>query len=132
VSQENEQVVRQAWTATVDEDWPAALTLFDDDVEIRDFDIPDAGIYRGHEGFVAWLSRWNESWSSWRAEGLEFRAAGDDRVIALFRMIATGLGSGIEIERDDAILYRLRDGKIVRVEYFSDQGQALEVAGLSE
>ena len=57
---------------------------------------------------------------------------GGDQVIALFRMIARGEGSGLEVERLDAIVYRLKGTKIVRLEYFNDQEQALEAAGLSE
>ena len=54
----------------------------------------------------------------------------DDYVIALFRMIAKGAHSGLELERHDAIIYRIRGGKIVRIEYFNDQGLALEAVGL--
>ena len=42
-------------------------------------------------------------------------------MIALFRMIAKGAHSGMELERDDAIIYRIRGGRIVRTEYFNDQ-----------
>ena len=61
-----------------------------------------------------------------------FRAAGDEGAIALFRIIAKGKGSGIEIERHDAIVYEVRNGKIERLEYFNDQGRTLRAAGLSE
>ena len=64
-------------------------------------------------------------------EDIEFRPAVDDQVIALF-MVTKGKGSGIEVKRGDAIVYRLNRDKITRTEYFNDQGTALEAAGLSE
>jgi ketosteroid isomerase-like protein len=63
-------------------------------------------------------------------EDPEFRAVWDDCVVALFRMVAIGEHSGLELERDDAVVYRIRAGRIVRVEYFNDQARALEAAGL--
>ncbi len=33
--------------------------------------------------------------------------------------------------REDAGIYRVEDGKIVRLEYFNDQRQALDAAGLA-
>jgi len=55
---------------------------------------------------------------------------GDDQVLALFRMVARGRGSGIEIDRLDAIAYKLRDARNVRLEYFNDRRQDLETVGL--
>ena len=66
-------------------------------------------------------ARWDEIWESWRIEGLELRSSGDDKVLALFRMIAKGKGSGIELTREDAVLGELRGGKIVKVGYYNDQ-----------
>jgi len=131
MSQENVEIVQRGFQATLDQDWGNVFPTLDSKVEIHDFDVPDAGVYRGHEGFVAWLQRWNEGWDSWRIEDLEFRATGDDEALATFRMIAKGKHSGLEIERDDALLYRVTDGKIVRMEYFNDRELALEAAGLS-
>ena len=51
MSQENVELVRRGFTAAMEEDWPTALETLDPDVEIHDFDIPDAGVYRGHDGF---------------------------------------------------------------------------------
>jgi hypothetical protein len=53
MSQENVELVQRSWEA-----------------EIRDFDFPDADVGRGHEGFLAWLRRWNEAWESWSVDGL--------------------------------------------------------------
>jgi ketosteroid isomerase-like protein len=132
MSEENVEVVRRAFMATLEEDWETALAAHDPEVEIHDFDIPDAGIYRGRDGFIAWLKGWGDGWESWRLEDIEFRDAGGEQVIALFRMIATGGRSGLELERDDAITYMVRDGKIVRQEYFNDQRAALEAVGLRD
>ena len=127
--EDNVELVRRGFMAAMEEDWPTALDTLDPAAEIRDFDIPDAGVYRGHDGFLAWLEGWGEGWESWRADDPEFRAVGDDGVIALFRIVARGGHSGLELERDDAIVYRIQDGKIVRMEYFNDQRRALDSLG---
>jgi len=88
------------------------------------------GIYHGQDGFLTWNSHWGEGWDTWRIEDLELRAVGDDQVLALFRMVARGRGSGIEIDRLDAIAYKLRDARNVRLEYFNDRRQDLEAVGL--
>ena len=128
--EDNVDLVRRGFMAAMEEDWPTALDTLDPAAEIRDFDIPDAGVYRGHDGFLAWLAGWGEGWESWRTDEPEFRAAGDDGVIALFRIVAKGGHSGMELERDDAIVYRIQDGRIVRLEYFNDRRRALAAAGL--
>ena len=132
MSDENVELVRRGFMATMEEDWPTALATLDAEVEVLDFDIPDAGVYRGPEGFLAWLKGWAEGWDSWRVEDIEFRDAGDDHVIALFKLIAKGAHSGLELERQDAITYRIRAGKIVRTEYFHDQRLAREAVGLPD
>jgi ketosteroid isomerase-like protein len=130
--EDNVEIVRRGFTATMEADWQTALATLDQAAEIHDFDIPDAGRYHGHDGWFAWLENWGESWVSWRVEDVEFRPAGPDGVVALFRMIAKGGASGLEVERSDAIVYRLENGKIVRMEYFNDQVKALQAAGLSQ
>jgi len=47
-------------------------------------------------------------------------------------MRTTGRGSGIEVTRQDALVYRLRDGKIVRGDYYNDRDQALQAVGQAE
>jgi ketosteroid isomerase-like protein len=130
MSEENVEFVRRRFGSALEGDWETALAKLDPKVEIHDFDLPDAGVYHGHDGFRAWLERWSDGWESWRMEDVEFRSAGDDGVIALFRVVARARHTGIELERDDAIVYRIRDGRIARLEYFNDQRAALDAAGL--
>ncbi len=132
MSEENVEVVRRGFMAVMEDDWPTALATLHPEIEVHDFDIPDAGVYRGHEGFREWLSNWGESWDEWRVDNVDFRPGANGQVIALFKIITKGKGSGIEMERDDAIVYRLDGGLIIRTEYFNSQDEALEAAGPSD
>jgi ketosteroid isomerase-like protein len=131
MSQENVEAVRRFMDALVREDWKAVLAELDPEVEIDDLDISlDTDHYRGHEGFVKWLSVWNDAWDSWRLEDVEVLPVGEDRVIALFLMLVTGKGSRIELDRRDALTCTMRAGKIVGMAYYNDQQQAREAVGL--
>ena len=55
-----------------------------------------------------------------------------DSVVVFIRMKAQGRGSGVEVERRDAQVWRLRSGKVVRGDYYNNRQQALEAVGLSE
>ena len=129
MSQENVETTRRFTEALVRKDYAAAATELGPKLEIDDTDIPES---TGADSFYAWLARWDAAWETWRLEDLEIRPVGKDRTISLFKMIARGKGSGIELARDDAVLAEFRDGKIVRIGYYNDQAQAVEAAGLSE
>jgi ketosteroid isomerase-like protein len=131
MSQKNVEIVRRVLEAVMSGSGPEVLAELDPAVEIEDTVIPDASDYRGHDGFFRWLARWNESWEDWRLEDIEILPGGDDHVVALLRMVAKGKGSGVEIDRPDAVVYKLSDGKIVRIGYYNDQDRALEAAGLT-
>jgi hypothetical protein len=45
-------------------------------------------------------------------------------------MRTTGKGSAIPLEREDAIVFRLDDGRITRIDYYNDQHQARVEYGL--
>ncbi|MEA2348038.1 MAG: hypothetical protein QOG62_1825 [Thermoleophilaceae bacterium] len=73
-----------------------------------------------------------ESWETWTGQDLEVRAAGADKAVALFRMVAKGSGSGVEVDRLNGVACTFEKGQLVRIDYFGDQQQALEAVGLSE
>jgi ketosteroid isomerase-like protein len=135
--EQNAQIVRRfieaLISAQVNDDWQPVFAEVNADVEIDDLVISlDTEHYRGHDAVRVWVGVWNEAWASWRIEGVEVRPVGEDGAVALFVMVVTGKGSGIELSRHDALVCTLRAGKIAQVGYYNDQQQALEAVGLAE
>jgi ketosteroid isomerase-like protein len=131
MSQENVKLVQrfyQRYLETGEVPWD----LVDEDAEVHDHDTPDQrGVYRGHAGVRRWLDDWEAAWAEWSIEPEEFIDA-DDYVVAVVRMRTKGLGSGVELDRQDALVYRCRNDKIIRTDYYNSRDQALEAAGLSD
>ncbi len=130
MSQENVDLIKQGleeWGATGEFPW----SVIHEEVEAHDHDILDAGEYRGRPGLERWLEDWASAWLEFSMEPEEFIDAGD-RVVAVIRMTATGRGSGVIVDRQDAIVYELRAGKIVRLDYYNNREQALTAVGLEE
>ena len=131
MSEENVEIVREAherFTNTAQPIWEK----IDADTEVFDHDIPDArNPYRGVDGVADWLSDFAEAWQSYEMEVERVIDAGD-QVVSLFRIRAVGAGSGVSVERGDGMVWTFRDGKLARLDYFNDQAEALEAAGLRE
>ena len=129
MSRENVDVMRRIVEATGRQDYRAVLADLDPEVEIDDTDIPES---TGTDSFLEWLARWDQVWESWHIEDLEVRAAADDQAIALFKMVAKGKGSGVELTRLDAVVASFRGGQAVKLGYYNDQAKALQAVGLRE
>ena len=102
-----------------------------EDVEVHDHDIVDAGDYRGHAGFGRWMADWSAAWSQDSIEPQKFLDA-DQRVVVFIAQRTTGQGSGVALEREDAMVFGMREGKIARLDYYNDRAAALEFAGLAK
>jgi ketosteroid isomerase-like protein len=130
MSQAHVEVMRQGFEhflATGEVPW----TIFDGTVEVPDHDTPDQDVYEGHAGYARWLGDWGAAWSAWSLDPEEFIDAGDC-VVAVVRLKARGQSSGIEVERRDALVYKLREVKIVRLDYYNNREQALKAVRLAE
>ena len=130
MSQENVEIARQGfvvWGETGEPQW----STMHEEVEVHDHDIVDAGEYRGRAGVERWLEDWSSAWLEFTMDPEEFIDAGE-RVVFLFRMTATGRGSGVRVERQDAMVFEVRDGMVVRLDYYNNRQQALEAVGLAE
>ncbi len=128
MSQENVEIIKAAvahFVATGEPLWSTTA----EDIEVHDHDIPDAGVYRGHAGYLQWLEDWAGAWSEFSLEPEEFIDV-EDRVVVVLRMRATGRGSGVTVERNDAMVVQVRDGSAVRLDYYNNQEQALQQVGL--
>ena len=73
----------------------------------------------------------NEIWDQHRWEIQEVIDAGD-RVVVLQREYQRGKGSGVELVIDTATILDLRDGRVVRMQGYVNQADALATVGLSD
>jgi ketosteroid isomerase-like protein len=82
------------------------------------------------QGFRNILSAWEDV----RAEADEYRELDEERVLVLDHRSARGKRSGVEIEQmhtSGAVLFHIRDGKVVRLLIYWDRERGLADLGLS-
>src|SRR5436190_9211517 len=134
MSQENVELVRAVAEAYISGDREAYLDFMAEDVEIRP-DVsrwPEAKPFRGREEFRRFNADVDQGWEGGaRAEIREVLPV-DDRVVVRADWGGTGRASGIDLRSNLTSIFTVRDGQIIRIEYFFDHAKALEAAGLSE
>jgi ketosteroid isomerase-like protein len=109
----------------------AVSEILDEALEIHDHDIPDAEVFRGRDGFNAWIQLFSQAWESASLVAEEYRELGD-KVVVVARLKARGKGSGIALERRDGIVCTMRDGRLLRLDYYGSPEEALAAAGAEE
>ena len=120
MSQETVEIVRAFLCAGVDE----ALRYADPEIVWNPIEeLPT----QGHAAVRASLARWKAEWDDYEVLPEAFVDSGD-RVIATVRVRGRGRGSGVEIDAVFYDVYTLSDGKIVRMDQFTERSQALEAA----
>src|ERR1700682_2071414 len=130
MSQENVEVVRRAYEAWNAGDVQSALLFYDPDVEWDGTNLPDGRVGRGLDAIMDHLPRWSAMWENWNVEVERVIDAGGDQVVVFIR--ETGRSTnGLDMDERHAELYRIRDGRIVRRQAFSDPDEALDAVGLS-
>ena len=92
---------------------------------------PEQQVYPGLDGARAFLTAWMDAWEDWDHEVEALHDAGD-RVVSLVYQRLTSKRVGTPVEMSFAHVFTLRDGKLARVELYSDRDEALAVAGLWE
>jgi ketosteroid isomerase-like protein len=134
MSEENVEAIQNAFQAFDRGDPEGFFDALADDIEWRVRpDLPDAETYRGHDGVVKLLARFNDVVDDIWIKPEEFIPAGEDRVVVPIRWGGRGKGSGIDFEeRRETWNFTIRGGKIAHIEEFATREQALKAAGLSE
>ena len=124
MSQENVEVVRSFILLDLDE----AMTLVDPAVFWNPAPQPAT---QGRDATRASIERWEADWEEYEEVPEDFVAT-DDRVIVTIRFRGRGSQSGVEVNTRLYEVFTLREGKIVRMDEFTERATALEAAGLSE
>jgi uncharacterized protein len=132
MSQENLEVVGLAHERLNEGNINGLIALCDDDFELdMSARVLNPETYRGHEGIRRFYREVSEIWEEFRWEPLRILEAAD-KVVVLLHSHGRGRGSGLEMARDAAMVWTVREGRAVSVRFYIDQAEALEAAGLSE
>jgi ketosteroid isomerase-like protein len=124
MSQESVEIVRRFLMVEVDE----ALTYADPGIVWNPI---EELATQGHDAVRASLERWKAEWDDYKMLPEEFLDGGD-RVVVTVWLRARGRVSGVDVDVRFYDLYTLRDGKIVRMDQFTERSEALEALGLQE
>jgi ketosteroid isomerase-like protein len=84
--------------------------------------------YRGFDGVRRFWSEFLSAWESYRVEPLSFYDAGDQVAVVVH---IVGRTKELEVDETRSSLLTVRDGRVVRVDSFSDPEGAREAAGSS-
>jgi ketosteroid isomerase-like protein len=128
MSQENVEIVRRVWETWERGDLTGWLDLMSDDLVTHRVGLDNA-TYLGKEGFLEQASEWSEGFAEWSVRAEEFIDAGD-QVVVRNHQSARGASSGVQIETDFWFVHTVSQGKVVLVEMFVNERDALEAAGL--
>jgi uncharacterized protein len=131
VSRENVEVVREMQKRFAAGDRSSWRDVFAADVvwDTSATTIPQAGVYRGHQGVERFFIDWLGTWRDLEIEYPELIDAGDS-VISVFRWRGRGKASGVEVETTMFGVYDLSEGRVVRYRQYETREQALEAAGV--
>lgn len=127
MAEEALEIVRGIYCRTLrlDPDLLVALAEFsgpDTEFDFTDA-YPDGPVVRGIDGVRRIASNW--PWEGLQFEPERFVELAPERVLVFVRAVATGVGSGVPVERRTAHECTFSDGQLVRFKVYSDREQAL-------
>jgi ketosteroid isomerase-like protein len=135
MSRDNVDLVRAAWEAWERGEMEALFAFYDpaivwDQTGYAGSEL--SGVYHGHEGIKRFFREWLAPFESFYAHAEDFVDAGE-AVVVRCRQGGRGKASGAVVEMPPYWqVYRLRDGRVVRIEVYRVQADALEAVGLAE
>ena len=130
VLREDVELVRAGFAAFAEGGNESVFEFLAEDVEWRvRADLPDADIYRGHDGVRQLFARFADVMERIWFEAEEFIDTGEHVVVPL-RWGGRGKGSAVEFEEREAWIFTVRDMKIVEIREYATRELAVEAAGL--
>jgi ketosteroid isomerase-like protein len=136
MSRENMEIVQRLFDAADRRDSATLLSLYDEavvwDVTRTDGADFEGGIFEGHDGLRRWHLAWYAAWENTESDVHELIDAGGTRVFSATTQRARGKASGIDLELKQWAVWVIQDGKVIRVEWFTNRHEALEAAGLAD
>jgi ketosteroid isomerase-like protein len=133
MSQENVELVREAFEAFLAGDVAKTAQLVDPELEFHGTigGLQEGQVARGQSQIDETFEAEDlEAWEERRLEAEEFIDAGDD-VVVLLHEYRRGRGSGVELQLKTAVVVAVSGGRVRRIQGYMDRVAALDAAGLS-
>ena len=133
MSKENVEIVQGGFSALARGEFESFFSVLDDRVEwVNPPYAVEPGTRRGTAAFREALGRMRASFGGIRLEVDEVVAAGENLVVVTGRWTGEGTSSGVRLENPFSSALTLRNGKVVRYEWFREKAEALAAAGRSQ
>jgi ketosteroid isomerase-like protein len=133
MSQENVEILRRGHEAFARGDLDSALAdVHEDFVATRVAPMPDVTSYYGPQGLLQIFVDWTADFEEFEMTPEEFIDANAEQVVIRQRQRAVGARSGIPIEAEFWFVNTMRERKLVRLEIYGSESQALQAVGLPE
>jgi ketosteroid isomerase-like protein len=133
MSQENVEVIKRALEAYRAGGFAAGRDFLHPDFELvrAGSQFTESGTYRGYDAASRSMLDYIGAFEEYRAEPEEFIDAGEHVVVAQTEL-ARARTSSVELRERWYAVFTLRDGKILRLQWFGDRAEALAAVGLRE
>jgi hypothetical protein len=114
-----------SYEALNDGDIDAAMEALAEDADWHESEVlPDTGVYEGREAIRAFLTQFLASWERFHQTVEDVLEEGD-QILVMIHLQATGRGSTADVDARYAHLWRVSEGRGVRVDAFYDRAEAL-------
>jgi ketosteroid isomerase-like protein len=121
-------LTRRAFQLYVGGDIEGLLELYSPDVVVTAPDFMNAGPFRGHDGYMKWLRRWNEAWETFDFDVRAVEPVGERHVVASVLVTGRGRGSGVQVEQMSYWVGEVRGGRCAYLEVLADEDRGFELA----
>ena len=122
---QNVETVRRAHEALNTGDVETLVALCDANFRLDMSDrVFNPAVYEGHERIRRFYSEVRDVWESYIWQPEELIEAGP-AVVALLRSTGRGRGSGVEVESETAMVWSLREGRLIALRFYRNRDEAL-------
>jgi ketosteroid isomerase-like protein len=132
MSQENVEIVQRAMAAYLGNDEGTVRRLVAPDIVISTRpDQPDVREHHGYDGMLRASAEWLEAWDEQSMEAARVWDA-EDFVFVAVQESGRGKISGVPMEHESTFVYTLSQERIIRIQIFGSEPEALKAVGLAE
>jgi len=128
------ELVEAMLSAINSRDFDSLAELLDPEIEFRSVLGAADGeeVYTGMDGIRKWADNVDATWEDYQLELVDFRDAGDEQAVAVFRWTGRAKSSGVPLDTLTGQVLTWRDGKGSRNVVYSHPREAFEAVGLEQ